>query len=141
MYPDGRCGRPVYFFFQALRFLLQDNEFIGHAFRSHTRLDGIDDAANVLFRPTQFRLEMIMGAIVESRLAIEFTMIFIGELGHQVGVHELVPKSLENVFLQDISPDTEEVVAGSTIASRRAAIVMAIDFGVAASTDIAAEKS
>jgi hypothetical protein len=69
MYPDGRCGRPVYFLFQALRFRLQDDEFIDHAFRSHTRLDGIDDAANVLFRPAQFRLETIMGGIVESCLA------------------------------------------------------------------------
>jgi hypothetical protein len=69
MYPDGRCGRPVYSLFQALRFRLQDDEFISHAFRSHTRFDGIDDAANVLFRPAQFRLETIMGGIVESYLA------------------------------------------------------------------------
>ncbi len=69
MYPDGRCGRPVYFLFQALRFRFQDDEFIYHAFHSHTRLDGIDDVANFLFRLAQFRLETIMGGIVESYLA------------------------------------------------------------------------
>lgn len=69
MYPNGHCGRPVYFLFQALRFCLQDDEFIGHAFGLHARLDGINDAANVLFRPAQFRLETIMGGIVKSYLA------------------------------------------------------------------------
>ena len=61
-----------------------------------------------------------MGRIVKRCLLVEFTMIFLGKLGHLVGVHELVPKPLKNAFLQDIPPDAEEVIAGPAIAGCRA---------------------